>query len=124
MTSPRDESIDPKPLDAEREALLETARFLERSRPTPRREFTRALTARLQRNLEEWKNLHETAGFLKRTRPAPTAEFRDQLAIRLSGRFATPERLRLLIGAYAGSGLLLLTIVVLGLAGAGPLASA
>jgi hypothetical protein len=123
MTSPEDETLDPELPDAERDELKATASLLERSRPTPRPGFREKLAERLQRKLTDWRQLHETAGLLKNSRPVPSPGFERQLARQMSGGLVVPERSRVLIGAYAGLGLLLLTIVALGLAGAGPLAS-
>ncbi|MQA75863.1 MAG: hypothetical protein GEU88_16275, partial [Solirubrobacterales bacterium] len=60
-------------------------------------------------------------------RPVPSAGYRAALRRSLltrapEQRFA-PRRLRLLIGAYAGSGAALLLVVAVGVLGAGPLAS-
>jgi hypothetical protein len=63
-----------------------------------------------------------TARLLEQARPAPRPAFRGRLARQLRADSAGPQRLRLLIGAYAGSGLALLAVVAIGLAGAGPLA--
>ena len=52
----------------------------------------------------------------------PRPAFRGKLARQLRARSTGPQRVRLLIGAYAGSGLALLAVVAVGLAGAGPLA--
>jgi hypothetical protein len=90
----RDEILDPKLEAAEREGLLETARLLEQERPVPRPAFRGALA--------------------KRLRPRSTS--------RGGLRFSSRQRLRLLIGAYAGSGLALLAVVAAGLGGIGPLA--
>jgi hypothetical protein len=70
----------------------------------------------------ERKRLLETARLLERERPVPGPAFRGELARRLRARSPSPERLRVLIGAYAGAGLALLAVVAVGLAGAGPLA--
>jgi hypothetical protein len=59
-----------------------------------------------------------------RRRPVPRARFRGQLRRRLLGAAEQPSRplrLRLMTAAYAGSGLVLLAIAALGVAGAGPL---
>jgi hypothetical protein len=48
--------------------------------------------------------------------------FRGVLARRLRAGSISRQRLRLLIGAYAGSGLALLAVVAVGLGGVGPLA--
>jgi hypothetical protein len=70
----------------------------------------------------ERKRLLETARLLERERPVPRPAFRGKLARRLRARSPSPQRLRVLIGAYAGAGLALLAVVAVGLAGAGPLA--
>lgn len=60
-------------------------------------------------------------------RPLPRPGFRSQLRSHLLAkgqrRAARPARLRLLIAAYAGSGLALLLIAAVGVAGAGPLSA-
>lgn len=61
-------------------------------------------------------------------RPVPRPAFRAELRARLSRRTPEqpawqPRRLRGLVTAYVGSGLLLLGVAAIGLAGAGPLAS-
>jgi hypothetical protein len=66
--------------------------------------------------------LLETARVLEQARPRPRPAFRGELARQLRARSTGPQRVRLLIGAYAGSGLALLAVVAVGLAGAGPLA--
>jgi hypothetical protein len=70
----------------------------------------------------ERKRLLETARLLERERPVPRPAFRGELARRLRARSPSPQRLRVLIGAYAGAGLALLAVVAVGLAGTGPLA--
>lgn len=70
----------------------------------------------------ERKHLVETAQLLEQARPVPGPAFRGKLARQLRARSTGPQRVRLLIGAYAGSGLALLAVVAVGLAGAGPLA--
>src|SRR4029453_5796033 len=72
----------------------------------------------------ERKRLLETARMLERERPVPGPAFRGELARRLRARSPSPQRLGVLIGAYAGAGLALLAVVAVGLAGAGPLAPA
>jgi hypothetical protein len=67
--------------------------------------------------------LLETANRLDEARPVPRPAFRGRLARQLGARPTRPERIRVLISAYAGSGLLLLAVVAVGLAGIGPLAS-
>jgi hypothetical protein len=62
-----------------------------------------------------------------RRRPVPRARFRGELRRRLLAAAeqqpSQPQRLRLLTAAYAGSGVVLLAIAALGVAGAGPLAA-
>jgi hypothetical protein len=63
---------------------------------------------------------------LERERPVPRPAFRGSLGRRLARQLephrAAPPRLRLLIGAYAVSGLALLAAAAIGAAGVGPLA--
>jgi hypothetical protein len=60
-------------------------------------------------------------------RPVPRAAFRGELRRHLleslDARPAPPRRLRLLIAAYGGSGLALLAIAAIGVAGTGPFAA-
>ena len=70
----------------------------------------------------ERERLLETARLLEQARPRPRPAFRGELARQLRARSAAPRRVRLLIGAYAGSGLALLAVVAIGLGGVGPLA--
>jgi hypothetical protein len=68
----------------------------------------------------------EMEELLTAARPLPRPAFRGELRRRLSGSrdgHGSERRLRLVIAAYAGSGGLLLALVVLGLAGAGPLSA-
>jgi hypothetical protein len=63
---------------------------------------------------------------LTRARPVPRAGFRAALRARLGELGETkpawrPRRLRVLVTAYAGSGLVLLLVAAVGLSGAGPL---
>jgi hypothetical protein len=64
---------------------------------------------------------------LRDERPVPRAGFRAELRAHLRDLEAErhpawrPKRLRVLVGAYAGSGFLLLIVAALGLSGAGPL---
>lgn len=118
----RGEILDPKLEPGEREELLETMRLLERARPAPPRAFKLALARRLQLNLAKRKQLQRTARLLKQARPVPRPAFSGELGRQLA-ESTGPRRLRLLIGAYAGSGLVLLAVVAVGLAGVGPLAS-
>jgi hypothetical protein len=64
---------------------------------------------------------------LERERPLPRPDFRGslgrELARRLEPHRLAPRRLRTLIGAYAGSGVCLLAVAALGVAGGGPLAA-
>jgi len=64
---------------------------------------------------------------LESERPVPRAAFRGELRRMLMAgaveRSSRPPRLRLMIAAYAGSGLVLLAIAAIGLAGGGPLAA-
>jgi hypothetical protein len=72
---------------------------------------------------EERERLLETARLLERARPIPRPSFRGELGRQMRARSAGPQRLRLLISAYAGTGLALLAVVAVGLGGIGPLAS-
>jgi hypothetical protein len=56
-------------------------------------------------------------------RPIPDPGFRGELRRRLFAAPAPPRRVRLLIAAYACSGLVLLAVATIGVAGAGPLAA-
>ena len=67
--------------------------------------------------------LLETARLLEEQRPVPRPIFRGRLARQLRAESTNPQRVRRLIAAYAGSGLVLLMVVAIGLAGVGPLAS-
>ena len=64
---------------------------------------------------------------LESERPVPRAAFRGELRRRLASRARVrpeaPRHLRLAITAYAGSGLVLLAIAAVGLAGIGPLSA-
>jgi hypothetical protein len=64
---------------------------------------------------------------LESSRPVPRPGFRGDLRRALLAEAgaepAPPPRLRLLIATYAGSGLVLLAIVGVGIAGIGPFAS-
>ena len=70
----------------------------------------------------ECERLLETARLLERERPVPRPAFRGKLTRRMRAHSTSRQRLRLLIGAYAGSGLALLAVVAFGLGGVGPLA--
>jgi hypothetical protein len=71
--------------------------------------------------------LDPTEERLKGERPVPSPRFRSELRRRLSEHLspdpARPERVRLRVAAYAGSGAVLLAVAAIGLAGTGPLAS-
>jgi hypothetical protein len=75
---------------------------------------------------KERDQLARFARRLERERPVPRPAFRGwlgrKLARQLEPHRAAPPRLRLLIGAYAASGLVLLAAAAIGVAGAGPLA--
>lgn len=72
-------------------------------------------------------DLREMALRLERERPQPSAEFRADLYERLatprSARARIAWRPRALVAAYAASGLLLMAIPAVGLAGVGPFAA-
>ena len=77
---------------------------------------------------EEREDLAALGGRLISSRPAPRAGFRAELRqkIRLAATgdpSPRPARLRVLIASYAGSGLLLLALASVGLAGLGPFAA-
>ena len=66
----------------------------------------------------------EVARRLEAERPVPRAAFRGELRRHLvSDETRSPRRLRLLVAAYSGSGLALLAVAAIGVAGGGPLAS-
>ncbi len=75
----------------------------------------------------EAEALLRIADRLERERPIPSTGFRGelrrQLLSRVSSGPARPHRLGALIGAYTGSGAVLLAVAVLGIAGVGPLAA-
>jgi hypothetical protein len=76
----------------------------------------------------EAESIDQVAARLERERPRPRPAFRSELRARLDRRASErpvwrPRRLRVLVGAYLGSGLLLMGIAAIGLAGVGPLAS-
>lgn len=75
---------------------------------------------------EESEAVARLAERLERQRPVPRAAFRGELRRRLFGtpgeRQWRPANLRLHLAAYSGSGILLLLVAALGLAGAGPFA--
>lgn len=65
---------------------------------------------------------------LDRERPVPRPAFRGETGRYLSSEVesaphARPQRLKLLLAGYAGSGLVLLVVGLVGVLGAGPLAS-
>jgi hypothetical protein len=68
-----------------------------------------------------------TAERLKVERPVPRAGFRGDLRRTIldaaNAQPSRPQRLGLVIAAYAGSGLVLLAIAVAGVAGTGPFAT-
>lgn len=72
-------------------------------------------------------DLREIATRLEHERPRPSAEFRGGLYERLATPRATRPRiawrLRALVAAYGVSGLLLLAVPAVGLAGLGPFAA-
>jgi hypothetical protein len=76
---------------------------------------------------QERKELARVAAQLETERPVPQPAFRGELGRRLLGQLepgrAQPRGLRMLITAYAGSGLCLLAVAAVGVAGAGPLAA-
>jgi hypothetical protein len=75
----------------------------------------------------ERKSLARVAALLASDRPVPSAGFRGRLRRDLVAGapkpFWRPRRLKLTIGAYAASGLVLLLLAAIGVAGAGPFAS-
>ena len=73
-------------------------------------------------------NLDPIVERLERERPVPHPAFRGALRRHLLGEPRARQRLlparpRLLVGAYAGSGTLLMAIAAVGLLGVGPLAA-
>ena len=80
-----------------------------------------------ERSPQEHPELAALARRLEQERPVPAAGFRGELRRQLieaaDRQPSRPQRLRLLIAAYAGSGTALLAIVALGVAGTGPLAA-
>jgi hypothetical protein len=76
---------------------------------------------------QEDRDLERLADRLRAGRPVPQAGFRGELRRDLLRRFASqpasPRRARLLVAAYGGSGLALIVIAAVGLAGAGPFAA-
>jgi hypothetical protein len=75
----------------------------------------------------EQPDLREIAARLERERPRPSAEFRGDLYERLATPRATRPRIawrpRALVAAYGASGLLLMVVPAVGLAGLGPFAA-
>ena len=76
---------------------------------------------------QEGEQVESLAQRLEQERPVPRVGFRGELRRRLlaaaNRQPSRPPRARFLIAAYGGSGVVLLTIAVLGVAGAGPLAA-
>lgn len=77
---------------------------------------------------EETQALLDVGERLDRERPVPRPAFRGETGRYLSSEVESephsrPRRLKLLIAGYAGSGLVLLAVAVIGLLGSGPLAS-
>jgi hypothetical protein len=85
---------------------------------------------RISRELRPYVDRGEAEGIdrvgerLQVERPVPRAGFRAELRARLAAAPALwrPRRLRLTVAAYLASGLVLLAVAALGLAGAGLLA--
>lgn len=77
--------------------------------------------------IEEREALITVAERLERERPIPASGFRGALRRSLLGGFrsptSSPQRLRALVAAYAGSGFALLAIATLGVGGVGPLSA-
>jgi hypothetical protein len=73
---------------------------------------------------EEREAVVRLAERLEHERPVPRAAFRGELRRSLLGprssRQIRPERLRVLVASYSGSGLVLLLVAGLGVAGSGP----
>ena len=73
------------------------------------------------------RELAPTSERLETERPIPRLAFRGglrrSLMAELEGVVGRPDRLGLMVAAYSGSGLALLLVVGLGLAGVGPLAA-
>jgi hypothetical protein len=73
------------------------------------------------------EELDPVAQRLQSERPVPRAAFRGDLRRRLLAEAqdqpTVPRRLELLIAAYAGSGVVLLAVAVVSVAGIGPLAA-
>jgi hypothetical protein len=73
------------------------------------------------------QRLESTSQRLESERPVPRPTFRGDLRrsllAELESEPVAPPRLRLLIAAYAGSGLVLLAVAGVGLDGIGPLAA-
>jgi hypothetical protein len=72
------------------------------------------------------EHLDRIAARLEAERPIPRPAFRGELRRELTRtalrRPAAPPRLRVMIASFAGSGIALLAIAAIGLAGGGPLA--
>jgi hypothetical protein len=76
---------------------------------------------------DEAAGIDRIAERLRTQRPFPRAAFRAELRAHLRGQASArpawrPRHLRRLVVAYAGSGVALLAVAAIGLAGAGPLA--
>jgi hypothetical protein len=76
----------------------------------------------------EASGINEIGERLSEARPVPRAGFRSELAVHLrqldeQGPAWRPAHLGRLVAAYAGSGLILLLVTAIGLAGAGPFAN-
>ena len=99
----------------------------EGERDTRRRGISDELRPYVDRS--EAEEIDQIGERLLAERPAPRAAFRAALRAHLaelagSRRTAwRPGRLRALVAAYAGSGVVLLAIAAIGLTGAGPLAA-
>lgn len=73
---------------------------------------------------QDRESLLDIAHRLELERPTLRPDFRGDLRRSLLDiEVETPRHLRLLIAAYAGSGLILLAVVAIGVAGSGPLAA-
>jgi hypothetical protein len=76
---------------------------------------------------KERQALARVAALLAADRPVPSAGFRGRLRrdlVEASPRpFWRPRRLKLTIGAYAASGLVLMIVALVGVLGAGPFAA-
>jgi hypothetical protein len=88
--------------------------------------------AQISEELRPYVDAHETRGinalgeWLLEAKPVPRAGFRAELNAHLREQTQAPpawrpQRLGRLVAAYAGSGVLLMVVAAIGLAGAGPL---